>query len=80
MAAEQQVSVYDALNLFPVGTAHHAAETGSLEEMDRAEAANKERGYPVSVTLETRDDILQCVPLHVAAEKGKLNVVEVSCS
>jgi hypothetical protein len=74
---EQQAAVYDSHNLFAVGTAHHAVETGSLEELAAAEAAGKARGYPALVTLETRDDILQCVPLHVAAERGQENVVQV---
>jgi hypothetical protein len=74
---EQQAANYDSQNLFPVGSAHHAAETGSLEELAAAEAAGKARGYPALVTLETRDDILQCVPLHVAAERGCQNVVQV---
>jgi hypothetical protein len=74
---EQQMAKYDSHNLFPVGSAHHAAETGSLEELAAAEAAGKARGYPALVTLETRDDILQCVPLHVAAERGSQSVVQV---
>ncbi|WIA33608.1 hypothetical protein OEZ86_006732 [Tetradesmus obliquus] len=73
---EQHAAVYDSTNIFAVGTAHHAAETGSLDELAAAEAAGKARGYPALVTLETRDDILQCVPLHVAAEKGQHNVVQ----
>jgi hypothetical protein len=48
-----------------------------LAELAAAEAAGKARGYPSLVTLETRDDILQCVPLHVAAERGQLSVVQV---
>lgn len=74
---EQHAAVYDSTNIFAVGTAHHAAETGSLDELAAAEAAGKARGYPALVTMETRDDILQCVPLHVAAEKGQHNVVQV---
>lgn len=74
---EQQAAVYDSQNLFAVGSAHHAAETGSLEELAAAEAAGQARGYPALVTLETHDDILQCVPLHVASERGRQNVVQV---
>jgi len=37
----------------------------------------EQQGYPSLVTLQSRDHILHCTPLHVAAEKGALNVVEV---
>lgn len=55
-------------------------ETGSLTEMKEAEAAGQARGYPPSVTLQLKDDILQCQPLHVAAEKGRLEIVQVGAT
>eukprot|EP00775_Hariotina_reticulata_P006985 gene6986-7199_t len=36
----------------------------------------EQQGYPSLVTLQSKDHILHCTPLHVAAEKGALNVVE----
>eukprot|EP00879_Flechtneria_rotunda_P027602 GHRR01029574.1.p1 GENE.GHRR01029574.1~~GHRR01029574.1.p1 ORF type:complete len:147 (+),score=39.12 GHRR01029574.1:229-669(+) len=67
-------SVYQTI--FPEGTAHHAAELGSIQALLKIEAAQQEQGYPSHVTLSSRDDILQCTPLHVAAEKGQLEMVQ----
>lgn len=53
------------------------AETGSIKELKEAEAKEQERGYPPSVTLQLQDGILQCQPLHVAAERGQLEIVQV---
>jgi hypothetical protein len=36
-------------------------------------------GTPESVSLQTREDVLGMMPLHVACEYGNLDVVEVGC-
>lgn len=64
-------------SMFPEGTAHHAAETGKVEALEAAVAAGEALGYPSSVTLQSRDEILQCMPLHVAAECGHNDAVKV---
>lgn len=65
-------------NLFSEGTVHHAAELGSVSGIQQVEQQQKaQRGLPAQVVLEERDELLQCVPLHVAAERGHLDVVKV---
>jgi hypothetical protein len=65
-------------NLFSEGTVHHAAELGSVKGIEQVEKKQKAlRGLPAQVVLEERDELLQCVPLHVAAERGYLDVVKV---
>lgn len=54
------------------------AETGSFAELKQAEAKGQACGYPPLVTLQLQDGILQCQPLHVAAEKGQIAIVQVN--
>lgn len=63
--------------VFPPGTVHHAAEVGSVAEIQALEAESARHGYPPLVTLQARDDILGAQPLHVAAEKGRIDVIKV---
>ncbi len=64
--------------VFPVGSIHHAAEIGSIEKIKALETEGRSlHGYPEAVTLQKRDDVLGAMAIHVAAEKGKANVVKV---
>jgi hypothetical protein len=75
---ESREGPYHMNNLFSEGTMHHAAEVGSVKAIEQVEKQQKAlRGLPAQVVLEERDELLQCVPLHVAAERGHLDVVKV---
>jgi hypothetical protein len=64
-------------SVFPPGTPHHAAEIGSLQELQSLVAEGARRGYPAAVVLQQKDEILGAQPLHVAAEKGRVEVIKV---
>lgn len=71
-------SSYQLPNIFQEGTVHHAAELGSVQAVQAVEQKQKAlRGLPATVVLEQRDELLHFVPLHVAAERGHLEVVKV---
>jgi len=62
--------------VFPPGTIHYAAELGSVPAIQALEAETQRRGYPPLFVLQARDDILGAQPLHVAAEKGAVEVIK----
>ena len=72
------MSRYDKRNVFGPGTVHHAAETGQAEELEKLVQEGVSRGYPALVTLQARDEILECMPIHAAAEKGQDQAIKVS--
>jgi hypothetical protein len=53
---------------------HCAVETGSVDEVRKALAAE---GYPISVCLGRKDELLGVTALHVAAEAGDVRMIEV---
>lgn len=62
--------------LFPRDSAHHAAEQGDVSRLAAVAAQQLAAlGYPALVTLQAPDAILQCTPLHVAAEAGHEDAV-----
>jgi hypothetical protein len=71
---------YYSRTVFPPGTVHHAAELGSVPAIQALEAESARRGYPPLVLLSANDDILGAKPLHVAAEKGHVEVIKVCAS
>jgi hypothetical protein len=58
-------------------TVHWAAELGDLRKLDEYVQAGMEHDTPESVTLQQREEVLGMMPLHIACEKGKLEIVEV---
>jgi hypothetical protein len=64
--------------VFLAPTIHWAVETGSLDEVHRVIAAEREKGYPASVCLSKKDELLAVSPLHVAAELGHMHIIQVS--
>jgi hypothetical protein len=68
---------YEGNNVFGHGTVHHAAENGNTEELEKLVQAGVSNGYPALVTLQSRDEILECMPIHAAAEKGQDEAIKV---
>ncbi|KAJ9516149.1 hypothetical protein QJQ45_024574 [Haematococcus lacustris] len=61
---------------FPRGTVHHAAECGDVEAIQRYVQQGASQGYPASVVLQSREDVLGMLPLHIAAERGHLELLK----
>ncbi|KAL6758851.1 ankyrin repeat-containing domain protein [Haematococcus lacustris] len=61
---------------FPRGTVHHAAECGDVEAVQRHVQQGASQGYPASVVLQSREDVLGMLPLHIAAERGHLELLK----
>ncbi|KXZ49110.1 hypothetical protein GPECTOR_23g40 [Gonium pectorale] len=57
-------------------TVHYAAETGDIKLLEHFVREGMAVGNPESVTLQSREDVLGMMPLHVACENGELEVVE----
>ncbi|GIL57182.1 hypothetical protein Vafri_12485 [Volvox africanus] len=57
-------------------TVHYAAETGDIKLLEHFVREGMAIGNPESVTLQSREDVLGMMPLHVACENGELEVVE----
>jgi len=65
------------VGIFRPDSIHHCAENGDVEGIERLVARGAVQGYPASVVLQSREDLLGLMPIHVAAENGRLETVEV---
>ena len=59
------------------GTPHYCCEKGDLKKLHELVERGLHAGHPVAVTLAHRESVLGLLPLHVAAEAGKVEIVEV---
>ncbi|CAD7698504.1 unnamed protein product [Ostreobium quekettii] len=58
------------------GSIHEAADLGDIRKLEEFIQRGLDNGYPDRVSLQVRDELLGAMPLHFAAERGHLNVVE----
>lgn len=57
---------------------HLCVEHGDVSKLQECVSYWTQRGYPSSVVLHRREELLGLMPLHIAAEKGHLGIVRVS--
>eukprot|EP00798_Chlamydomonas_sp_ICE-L_P003962 gene3962-14042_t len=55
---------------------HLAAETANFKHLDKFVKQGLAEGHAESVTLQGREEVLGLMPVHVAAESGRVEVVE----
>ncbi len=72
MSVEQRTKTRSKAN-----TVHYAAETGDIKLLEHFVREGMASGNPESVTLQQREDVLGMMPLHIAAENGEVEAVEV---
>lgn len=58
------------------GVIHEAAELGNVEKLEEHVRRGTDNGYPERVTLQIRDAVMGAMPIHFAAERGHMHILE----